>query len=151
MKTTIARLFEEHQIENGIRDPQAERAVRQMIETWLHENPQKSDRQLILTLAAVRRVMISITDRLWADQPNTPQQDPVCREMLTEADDFWCGSMREHFVDNARALIADPKIVELFKESVADDDQPLNDFIDGLDEKIDQDLACFVFGWLSSH
>lgn len=111
--------------------------VHQMLASWVASS---TDAELLKGLREVRSLMLDIILRI---QP----PDRVKRETLLAADQFWDGSQRAHFAEAAEKLIADPTVVTYYESTLADEDQPLNDFIDGIGG--DQDLAAFVWNQLA--
>jgi hypothetical protein len=104
--------------------------------------PALNELEMLKALQDGRDLMLDIMLRL--SRPELVDEN----RMLLAAEQFWVGTMREHFVHEAMSYIEKPAVRELFERTSAESES-LKRFLVGLDHDIEDDLGIFIYIMLS--
>jgi hypothetical protein len=147
MREQILQILGEMRAEAGPEDGFCHDTLRNFVVCLTGLNFDADEAHVVQRLRQARSLMLDILLRLRHER-----LDQTDRRTELEADKFWDGCMREHFVEDAEELAAKPAIRDLYREVNEDEEsgQPINDFLNNLDHDTDQDLGMFVYNMLTS-
>jgi hypothetical protein len=148
MRQQILEILEQIRIERGDDDGVqviVYEQVAELLNILTACTPKLDGYELLMAVRDARSVMLDILLRL-----RDESVERTDRRTELEADKFWDASMREHFVEDAEKLAAKPEVRDLYREVHEEEDQPINDFLNQIDQEVDQDLGMFVYNMLTS-